>query len=308
MMKKQTFKRIVKTTRNNIVRNKWLSTASIVVISLTFTIATTLIGMVIVSSRTVSVFEKKAQVMIFFHSDTDEEDMIEMQEELQKNDIFERVDYISLEEALEIYKGYYPEQADTATVDYVEPSLDLRAKDVDDVPEVIDIANDLKAENEIIEDVWYFEDVIESLKAISRIIKIGGTILVVALSTISVVLILITIGFNINAHQKEIEVMQLIGSTHRYIKIPFLLEGTFYGLIGSAVSITFLLTLWYGSIMLMRDNDLYHYMSQIFFDIGMPYLKEFNPLFILGIIGFEVLIGSVTGLISSSVAIVKYLK
>ena len=39
---------------------------------------------------------------------------------------------------------------------------------------------------------------------------------------------------------EEIEIMELIGATKAFIKIPFMIEGMFQGLIGSSVSILIL--------------------------------------------------------------------
>jgi len=309
--KKQSFKRILESTQKHIVRNKWLSIASIIVISLTFTISTSLIGLVIISGKTISAFEKKAQIMVFFQNDTAEEDILAIKDTFEKTGLTESVEYISKEDALEIYRHDFeddPALVDSVTSDALPPSLGIRAQTIEDVPDIINIANQLKNENSYIEDIMYFKDVVDTLRGISKAIKIGGSCLIAGLSTISIVLILITIGFNINAHKHEIEVMQLIGSTDTYIKTPFLLEGATYGLIGSAISTAFLLILWYGSIYLLKGNDMFFFISNMFREINMLYLRDINLVFILLTFTFEILIGTVIGFISSSIAIWKYLR
>mgnify|MGYP007112019454 CR=1 FL=1 len=47
-------KRIVSETKKHVVRNKWLSVASTIVIALTFMIASLFIALVAISSRTLS--------------------------------------------------------------------------------------------------------------------------------------------------------------------------------------------------------------------------------------------------------------
>ncbi|MBN2100763.1 FtsX-like permease family protein [Candidatus Dojkabacteria bacterium] len=310
--KTQNFRRILTATRKHIVRNKWLSIASIIVISLTFIIATSMIGLVIISSRTISAFEKKAQVMIFFENDSAEEDILSLQDELEQLDMTESVEYISKEEALEIYKEDFEDDealVESVTSDALPPSLGIRAKNIDEIPDIIKYCNKLKENSDNnIEEIMYFKDVIDTLRGISRVIRIGGGILVAALSAISIVLILITIGFNINAHKSEIEVMQLVGSTNNYIRIPFLLEGAFYGFVGSAISISILLLIWYGSIYLIQNNELFIFISQTFKEIGMSYLKEFNFIFIGSTIVAEIAAGTIIGSASSLIAIWKYLK
>jgi cell division transport system permease protein len=305
------FKRILSATRKHIVRNKWLSIASTIVIALTFIIATSLIGLVLISSRTISSFEKKAQVMVFFQPDTAEEDIREVQKVIENTNLTEDIEYISKDQALEIYKQDFeddPELVESVTADSLPPSLGIRAKSAEDIPDIIKTAQNLKEENNYIDEVMYFQDVIDTLRSISSGIRIGGTILIGALSTISIVLILITIGFNINAHKHEIEVMQLVGSTDSYIKTPFLLEGAAYGFIGSTVSTIILIIIWYAMIYPLKNNDLFFFFASIFKDINMEYLLTINPAFIAGIIGLESIIGTLIGLMSSSIAIWKYLK
>lgn len=305
------FKRIITATRKHIVRNKWLSIASTIVISLTFIIATSLIGLVIISGRTISAFEKKAQVMVFFETDTAEEDIREVQSVIENTNLTESVEYISKEDALEIYREDFeddPELVESVTSDALPPSLGIRANSAEDIPEIIKVAQKLKENNEYINDIMYFKDVIDTLRGISRGMKIGGAILITALSITSIVLILITIGFNINAHKHEIEVMQLVGSTDSYIKIPFLLEGATYGFIGSAISTIILLILWYAMIYPLKNNDLFFFFASIFKEINMEYLLSINPAFIAGMLGVEILVGTLIGCMSSSIAIWKYLK
>jgi cell division transport system permease protein len=309
--KKAPPKRILSATKKHIVRNKWLSVASTIVIALTFIIATSLIGLVIISSRTITAFEKKAQVMVFFKTDTAEEDINEVKSVIEETNLTESVEYISKEEALEIYKKDFeddPELVESVTADALPPSLGIRAKSAEDIPKIIKLANNLKEENTYIDEIMYFKDVIDTLRSISKGIKIGGSVLITALSTISIVLILITIGFNINAHKHEIEVMQLVGSTDSYIKTPFLLEGAVYGFVGALISTFILLTLWYSMIYSLKNNDLFFFFSSIFKEINMPYLLNFNIGFVLGIIGIESAVGTLIGGVSSSIAIWKYLK
>ena len=50
-------------------------------------------------------------------------------------------------------------------------------------------------------------------------------------------LILNTIRMAMFARRREIEVMKLVGATNWFIRVPFMLEGVFQGLIGSGFAI-----------------------------------------------------------------------
>lgn len=304
-------KRILAATKKHIMRNRWLSVASVIVIALTFMIATTFTAIVIVSQRTIKTLEQKAQIIVFFVPDTAEEDILTVRDELETNPAISSIEYTTKEEALADYKESFsddPALVESITSDALPPSLDIRATTLDDIPDIIRTLNDLKESNSNIEEIMYFEDVIDSLRSISRVIRIGGSVLVGSLFATTVLLILITIGFNINAHKHEIEVMQLVGSTDRYIRTPFLLEGAFYGTVGAGISIFLLLGLWYLGIHFLKQGDMFVFVSQTFTDIDMPYLKEFDWRFVGITVAGEVAIGIITGYLSSLLATWRYLK
>jgi cell division transport system permease protein len=54
------------------------------------------------------------------------------------------------------------------------------------------------------------------------------------------------IRLTIFARRKEIHIMELVGATHWFIRIPFLLEGVFYGAIGAIVASLVLSPLYAG--------------------------------------------------------------
>ena len=299
------------TTKKHILRNRWLSMASMIVISLTFMIATTFIGLLIISQRTIKTLEQKAQIIVFFLPDTAEEDILAVRDQLQDDPAIESIEYTSKEDALEDYKKDFsddPALVESITSDALPPSLGIRAQSINDIADIVRTLDDLKKTNEIIEEIMYFKDVVESLRSISQVLRIGGAALVGALSATTVLLILITIGFNINTHKHEIEVMQLVGSTDSYIRTPFLMEGAFYGIVGAALSVVTLLSIWYLGFHFLRQGDMFVFVSQTFTDIDMPYLKEFDPMFVAIMVAGEITVGAVIGYLSSLLATWRYLK
>lgn len=66
-----------------------------------------------------------------------------------------------------------------------------------------------------------------------RAMLVVGTGLLVA----ALLLILNAIRMAMYARRREIEVMKLVGATNWFIRVPFMLEGVFQGLVGSAVAL-----------------------------------------------------------------------
>jgi len=302
--------RLVKTTKTNIVRNKWLSLSTIFVISIVFTISSFFISLAILSQRTVHFYEKKAQVIVFFKRETPEAEIFKFETLIDNRERVENIEYISKENALEIYKQDFendPDLIETITADTLPPSLNIRAKSIEDLEVVIREINKEKETNAYIDEVFYFKDVLDSIKTISEVINYGTIILTISLSVITFSLIMVTIGFNILAHKNEIEIMHLVGSTDNFIKLPFILEGAFYGFVGATVSSSLILLPWYISIHYAIGTDFHYWISQLLNDLNLPFLKSFNIQFTLMFYGLQILIGLLFGSISSYTAVLKYL-
>lgn len=80
-----------------------------------------------------------------------------------------------------------------------------------------------------------------------RMVQIVFLVLAGVLILSATVLILNTIRMAIFARRREVSVMKLVGATNWFIRIPFIAEGFFQGLLGSgvAVGVVLLLQVWY---------------------------------------------------------------
>lgn len=305
-----TFSNIIKTTRSNIKQNRWMSLSTIIVISIVFTITSFFIGAAVISSKAVSYYEKKAQIMIYFTTGTPEDVIISTKEKLFDSTKVESIEYVSEQDAIEIFAQDFSDEEDlveTITVGILPASLEIRAKSASDLDDIMEVVTVEKENNTYIEDIWYFEDVVQKLKTLSSIIHYGGIALVTSLGVITFTLIVITIGFNIMAHSDEIEIMHLVGGSDAYIKTPYIIEGSFYGLIGGIIASIVLLAPWYTAVHLARDTDFYFWLNQQLIDFKLSFLQELNPIFIVSFVASQIFIGITLGAIGSAIAVMKYL-
>ena len=303
--------RIITVTKKNIKRNKWLTVSTILVATIVFTLTSVFVCISILLSKTIDYYEQRAQVIVFFKKGTSEEEIIKFKEQIDNTKLIEEINYVSQEEALEIYKQDFADDPDlisTVTADSLPASLEIRAKDIDSLITVIDSINKVKETNPNVDDVMYFEDVVNNIKTLSRIINIGGTILTVTMIIVTIALIRVTIGFNIKVHQEEIEIMHLVGSSDKFIKTPFLLEGTFYGLAGGFLASLIILIPWYATNIYSSGTDFSIWITQMFRDINLEYVLKPNFTFILVFILVHILVGALIGFLSSLSAVKKYLK
>ncbi len=304
-------KKIFDVTKKNIQRNKVLSVSTVMVTSIVLLISSFFISLGIVAQKGVDYYEKRAQVIVFFKRDTKESDILAVKERLNDEKLVESITYISQEEALSIYKEDFADNPDllaTVTADSLPPSLELKAKSVDALMTMIERINKERETNASIDDVIYFKEVVNTLKAISNIIRISSVVLISALGVIAFSLIRITIGFNINAHKEEIKVMNLVGSPKQYITKPYILEGSIYGALGGLIASSLLIIPFYIILSsLMKDAGFSYWLNQTLRDLGLFFVKPVDiPFFVLYML-IHIGVGALIGLISSLSAVKKYL-
>ena len=87
-----------------------------------------------------------------------------------------------------------------------------------------------------IEDIKYYQDTVQKIISITGFIRTAGLAIIFALIFISTFIIHNTIKLAVNARRKEISIMKYVGATNWFVKWPFLVEGTFLGVIGALIS------------------------------------------------------------------------
>ena len=162
-------------------------------------------------------------------------------------------------------------------------NLDKIAKKIGDIPCVKEVTYGGSSTNKLV-------DILESVRN-------GGAIFVVALIIVALFMIANTIKITITSRSTEISIMRMVGASNWYIRIPFMLEGIFIGLIGSIVP---LLILVYGykfayvTMTSMMSSNLITFMSPY------PLVWQLGALLAL--------LGAAVGLLGSFFSVRKFLK
>ncbi len=84
----------------------------------------------------------------------------------------------------------------------------------------------------------YPEQITEKILIVARGVKIAGLAIGVVLVLATLTVISTTIRLTIYARRREIRIMQLVGATRWFIRLPFLIEGLFHGVLGGLVGTT----------------------------------------------------------------------
>ena len=115
----------------------------------------------------------------------------------------------------------------------IEIALVKEKRSEDDRAAVAQKLSRLKSAHEV-ESIDFGADLITRMKRVSELVSIGS--LVVGLLTLFAVVFIVTntVRLTLYARREEIEIMDLIGATHLFIRIPFYLEGAFQGVVGAS--------------------------------------------------------------------------
>ena len=283
----------------SVIRNFSLSLASISCITITLIV----VAISIVLSYNVEEMTRHVSsnisIVVFLKGDATEDQVKQVGNNIERLDNIAEVTYKSKKEYAKETKELDPRFAlivDSWT-DETIPLLDsyeVKVKDIDSIGETAEKIKKI----DYISSVNYGKEYIESVITIFGVIEkvcIGG---VVALVLVTAFLIANTIKLAIFSRKTEIEIMRLVGASNMAIKVPFLIEGSFIGLIGSIIPII---------LMSYGYKTFYDYLGGQLFTSSLGKLVAPYP-FILYSSLILLVIGLLVGMFGSSRAVRKYLK
>src|SRR3990172_1543376 len=93
-----------KTTWKNIRRSPYQAIAAILIMTLTFLVISFFTFLLVGSSKIISYFESKPQVMAFFKNEAKQSDINSLESQLSKTGKIASIKFVSKDEALKVYR------------------------------------------------------------------------------------------------------------------------------------------------------------------------------------------------------------
>jgi cell division transport system permease protein len=87
-----------------------------------------------------------------------------------------------------------------------------------------------------VETAKFGQEVVEHLFALTRVLRLGGAVLIVFLCLATLFIIINTIRLTVFARRREVVIMKYVGATDWFIRWPFMLEGMTLGLGGGVIA------------------------------------------------------------------------
>lgn len=287
--------RMISFARRNLRRTPFQAIAALMVMFLTFLALQIFVILAAGSQASLRYFESKPQVIAFFKEGTGGQDVSAIENALRQEGRVTKTKFVSKEEALQIYRDKNkndPMLLELVTANILPASLEVSTKNPEDLSPVAEI---LKREP-VVSEVIVPEDVVATLTSVTRIIRVVGGATVGFLMIFATLVIIMIIGFKIRLKRTEIEIMRLLGASPSFIRNPFILEGLFYGVAGTALAwITSYTLLWYFTPFLQGY-------------LGEVKLLPVDPLFMLALLGGSFVLACFVGGLGSFAAVRRYLK
>ena len=111
-------------------------------------------------------------------------------------------------------------------------ALRVKARQSEAVPTLAAQLLNLEGVNEVL----YVDEAVQRIQQLNDGLRWSSFFVISVLSLTAIAVITTTIRLIVMARRHEIEVMQLVGATQIWIYLPFILQGTFFGLVGAGVA------------------------------------------------------------------------
>ncbi len=310
-----TILRIIRYGVSNFSRNAWLTIAATVVMVLTLSIVLTTFTAQMVFGDTIQQIREKIDVSVYLcdkqvpdcEIDITEEQLGELRGAIQEVPIVTSIEYVTKEEALKKFigdsKGDIEQLTAIGALDGLNPlpaSLRVHVNDTNQ----LNLINDVVTQDRFKQmqakpatTAGSRKVVLERIAGAAEFATIAGLSGSGLFVVISMLIIFNTIRMAIFNRRDEIEIMKLIGAEKRFIRGPFIVEACLYGIIAALVSTV----LVYAALVFAGPS-----IASSGIEIGPT--QKFFAAWPLPIIGAQIVIGILIGVLSSFMAMRRYLK
>jgi len=299
--------RIFRLGMTNFWRNRLLSIATTLVMSLTLITISVFVILTLIINTTITKINSKIDLAVYFNEETSEENILTMKDQVARMPNVVSVDYVDKETAYERWQARPIEdklkQVVTKENNPLPRTLEIKVSD----PNQLDpIANYFDSEG--IKPMVHTTSLNQNRDAINRLISANSFLRKVSLGIslffilVSILIVFNTIRLAIYSRKDEIEIMKLVGASYSFIRWPFILEGIMYGILATILST---LIIYFGIRFL--SPYLSHFLGEVMTDYGGSLIGYFRER-LFWIILLQLFTGTLIGSLCSIAAMRKHLQ
>ncbi|MFF5996782.1 permease-like cell division protein FtsX [Lysinibacillus sp. KU-BSD001] len=297
-MKGRTLRRHFRESFKSLGRNSWMTIASVSAVTVTLLLVGVFAIIMMNLNKVATDLENDVEIRVLIDIMNDEEQKKTAEAELMaqiKNlpDVAEVVYSPKEQELSDLIKDFGEELSLFEQNNPLHNVLYVKAVDPQQTANVAAQIEKLDHTYEVL----YGEGKVEKLFGFLNISRNIGLVLILGLLFTAMFLISNTIRITIIARKDEIEIMKLVGATNSFVRIPFVFEGMWIGLLGSVIPMVVVSILYY---------NLYHTLAPRI-QGNLLELLEVTPL-LYQVNALLMGIGLLIGIWGSFMSVRKFLK
>lgn len=178
--------------------------------------------------------KQDVQVEIFLE-DIGDSRTAEIERLLNETDIIFEIEYISRQQAMELFREEFGAESDLlGDVPFLPASFRVRTTTDAQAAQIVSFVDEMRVYRGV-EEVRFNQRGLEILEERLQLFIIGGVLLGIFIGLTAMVLVFNTIRLTIYAKRDLIKAMKLVGATNGFIKRPFMVEGIIQGVIAGGL-------------------------------------------------------------------------
>ena len=241
-MRISTFFYTLKQGIRNIFRNGWYSLASVATISACLLLFGAFFAIVVNVVHIVKAAEEGVAVTVFFDVGLVDEKIAQIGDMITKRSEVREVNFVSADEAWETFKQDLGEYAEGIIDNPLEDSAnyEIYLNRIEDQNSLVTYLESIEG----VREVNRSDLTANILTGMNSLLGYIAVAIIVILLAVSVFLISNTVMIGIQLRKEEITIMKYIGATDFFVRAPFVVEGLIIGLIGSAIPLGLIYSLY----------------------------------------------------------------
>lgn len=285
-------------------RNIWLSFITITIVGLALVSFNFLVGLNFLTDSAIKVVQDKIDVSVYFKPGVSQSQTLDLKTSLESLSEVKEVTYISPDDALAAFKLKHKDNEtilkslEEIKENPLGATLVIKAQTPNDYPAILEIVERPRYQD-IIQDKNFDEHklLISRITAISSRLKVIGLTVSFVFSLIAMLVVFNTIRVIIYTHKEEIGMMKLVGATNGFIRMPYLIEGVLFSVLGMGL----ILLVWYPFIHFLQP-----YISTFFESSQLSLVSYFSSNYLI-IFGSQLAAVVLLNIIGSWLAVNRYL-
>jgi cell division transport system permease protein len=274
-MKAKTLGRHFRESFKSLGRNSWMTFASASAVTVTLLLVGVFVMIMMNLNKVADDLEKDVEMKVLVELTADDEMIAQIEEDIKSIKGVNTVVYSTKEAELDdLIKDFGENMGLSEQNNPLRAAFYVKANDPLETKAVAQRVDRVKN----VYSVEYGESQIKKLFNFLDLARNIGLGLILALLFTAMFLISNTIRITIVARGREIEIMKLVGATNWFVRIPFILEGMWIGILGAIVPITLVTVLYVNLFKVAQpylEGELFHLLPLT------PFLYQVNGLILV---------------------------